>query len=312
MDVMCLNQVINEADGYALYNGDSCEVWKALPDDSIGLHVFSPPFAELFSYSNSERDMGNSSNYDEFFAHFAFLVAEIFRTCKPGRIVAVHCMDIPAMAARDGYIGLKDFPGDLIKLFLSAGFIYHSRTCIWKDPLIEATRNHVLGLLHKQLCKDSSMCRAGIPDYLLAFRKPGDNQEPIEHPNGLEEYHGSRDDIPGEGIKRSHNIWRAYASPVWMDIRQTNTLNRADAREEKDEKHICPLQLDVIERCVALWSNPGDIVATPFGGIGSESYVALKNSRKTVLCELKGSYFECAVKNCEKAVNEPKRQLKLF
>jgi len=307
--VECLKQKIT--DRYALYNGDCCEVYKGLPDSCIDYSIFSPPFAELYSYSDSERDMGNSKDYEQFFVQFDFLIKEMFRTLKNGRVISVHCIDIPAMKERDGYIGLKDFPGDIIRHFISAGFIYHSKHTIWKDPLIEATRTKALGLMHKQLCKDSTMCRSGLPDYLISFRKPGVNENPVNHENGLEEYHGSKD-ISGSGIKRSHNIWRAYASPIWMDIRQSVTLNKNAARSEKDEKHICPLQLDVIERGIALWSKPGDVVATPFGGIGSEAYVSLKNDRNAILVELKDSYFTQAVKNCDKAINEPKAQLQLF
>ena len=292
--VKCLNQTITEK--YALYNGDCVEVIAGIPDNSIGLSVFSPPFAELYAYSDSDRDMGNCANYDTFFSHFKFLAEQLHRVIMPGRIVAVHCIDIPAMKERDGYIGLKDFPGDIIRLFQSVGFIYHSRQCIWKDPLTEATRTKALGLMHKQLCKDSSKCRSGLPDYLLAFRKDGENTSPIGHENGLTEYHGSGNP-GGDGIKMSHNIWRAYASPVWMDIRQSNTLNKMPARSEKDSKHICPLQLDVIERAVALWSIKGDTVLTPFGGIGSEAYVAVKNNRRAILIEIKPEYYEVAVKN---------------
>ena len=273
---------------------------SGLDDCSVGMSVFSPPFADLYCYTDDDRDMGNCKDYAEFFAHFEFLAENLMRVTKPGRIVAVHCIDIPAMKERDGYIGLKDFPGDIIKLFQDCGFIYHSKTCIWKDPLTEATRTKAIGLMHKQLCKDSTMCRMGLPDYLIAFRKPGENAEPVSQGEGITEYHGSGQ-IGGEGVKRSHNIWRAYASPVWMDIRQTNTLNGRAARQPEDKKHICPLQLDVIERAVALWSNHGDVVLTPFLGIGSEAYVAVKNGRKAIGAELKPSYFEQACRNVANA-----------
>jgi len=298
MAVKCLDQRCGE--NWAAYRGDCVEVMKGIPDNSIGVSVFSPPFAELYAYSDSDRDMGNCTGYNVFFKHFDFLIKELFRTVQPGRVVAVHCIDIPAMKERDGYIGLKNFPGDIISHFQKEGFIYHSRHCIWKDPLTEATRTKALGLMHKQLCKDSSRCRSGLPDYLIAFRKPGENEKPIEHKDGLTEYHGSGK-VDGVGIKRSHNIWRAYASPVWMDVRQSNTLNKIEARESKDQKHICPLQLDVIERAIALWSTKGDTVLTPFGGIGSEAYVALKNERKSVLIELKDTYYNVALKNILKA-----------
>lgn len=285
---------------HAIYNGDCCEVMADIPSESIGLSVFSPPFADLYSYSNSERDMGNSGSYKEFFEQFGYLISELNRTTIPGRIVVVHCMDIPSMKERDGVIGIKDFSGDLIRAFQSEGMVYHSRTMVWKDPLIEATRTKALGLMHKQLCKDSSKSRSGLPDYILAFRKPGENPEPIAHPEGLTSYSGS-DDPGGSGVKRSHNIWRKYASPVWMDVRQSNTLNKAGAREEDDEKHIAPLQLDVIDRCLTLWSNPGDTVLTPFMGIGSEVYSAVKAGRMGVGIELKASYYNQARKNVGKA-----------
>lgn len=311
MAIECMNQII--AEDYALYHGDCCEVIKGIPDDSIGLSVFSPPFAELYAYSDSERDIGNCKSYDAFFQHFGYLISELNRVMIPGRIVAVHCIDIPAMKERDGYIGLKDFPGDIIRAFQKAGFIYHSRATIWKDPLTEATRTKALGLMHKQLCKDSSMCRMGLPDYLLGFRKVGENPINISHPEGLTQYHGDSDP-GGDGIKKSHNIWRAYASPVWMDIRQGNTLNKTAAREEKDQKHICPLQLDVIERAVCLWSHVGDTVLTPFGGIGSEAYVAVKNNRRAILIELKDSYFQQAIKNVQSAydLRESQKPATLF
>jgi len=290
----CLEQ--HHGTNFVAYNGDCCEVVQELPDDSIHLSVFSPPFADLYAYSDSPRDMGNCRNYAEFFEHFAVLIEQLYRVIVPGRICAVHCMDIPSMKERDGVIGVKDFSGDIIRAFQKFGFIYHSRTMIWKDPLIEATRTKALGLMHKQLCKDSTLSRAGLPDYLLAFRKPGDNPIPVSHPDGLTEYHGSED--PGEtGVKRSHNIWRAYASPVWMDVRQTHTLNFREARDEKDEKHVCPLQLDTIARAVTLWSNPGEVVLSPFMGVGSEVYGAVKLGRRGIGVELKPSYFRQAVKN---------------
>ena len=287
-------------DDYALYNGDCIEAMRGLPDKCAAMSIFSPPFANLYSYSDDERDMGNSKTYEQFFEHFSFVARELARLIQSGRIVAVHCIDIPAMKERDGYIGLKDFPGDIIRLFQSCGFIYHSRTVIWKDPLIEATRTKALGLMHKQLCKDSSRCRAGLPDYLLGFRAPGENSHPVSHDGGLQKYAGA-DDPGGSGEKRSHRIWRAYASPVWMDIRQTRTLNFRSARDPEDEKHICPLQLDVIERAVVLWSNPGEVVLTPFMGVGSEVYGAVVNGRRAIGAELKPSYYRQAVRNCAEA-----------
>lgn len=283
---------------YALYNGDCIEVMKSLPAASMDMSLFSPPFADLYCYSDSPMDLGNCKNYDEFMVHFGFVVEQLARILKPGRNCVVHCMDIPAMKERDGYIGLKDFSGDIIRLFQQFGFVYHSRHLIWKDPLIEATRTKALGLMHKQLQKDSIKSRAGLPDYLLAFRNAGENQTPIEHPDGLTTYCGSEDPAKGlTGIKRSHNIWRAYASPVWMDIRQTKTLNARAAREADDEKHLCPLQLDTIERACVLWSNPAEVVFTPFMGVGSEVYGAVLNGRKGVGVELKVSYYTQAVRN---------------
>jgi len=321
--VQVLNQLI--ADKYALYNGDSVEILKVLPDNCLHYSLFSPPFASLYTYSNSDRDLGNSGSDDEFYTHFEFLINELYRVTMQGRLVSVHCMDIPKMKSRDGVIGLKDFPGEIIRAFESAGYIYHSRVAIWKDPLVEATRTKALGLMHKQLCKDSSMCRMGLPDYILTFRKPGDNPEPIAHEDGLTTFYG--DDEP-EGIKGdrpkpdqdaydshakyntepvySHQVWRRYASPVWMDIRQSNTLNRAAARDDKDERHICPLQLDVIERCIELWTNPGDIVLDPFAGIGSVPYVALQRGRRALGFELKDSYYKQAVINCDAALKDDK------
>lgn len=290
---------------YEIHNGDCIEVLASMPDACAEFSVFSPPFADLYCYSDNPADMGNARNYDEFFEHFDFLVEQLARVIKPGRNVAVHSMDIPAMKERDGFIGVKDFSGDLIRAFTKRGFIYHSRHTIWKDPLIEATRTKAIGLMHKQLCKDSVISRSGLPDYLLCFRNAGQNETPITHPDGLNEYFGSNDPAKGEtGIKKSHNIWRAYASPVWMDIRQTNTLNGRSAREDEDEKHICPLQLDTIARAVTLWSNPGETVLTPFMGIGSEVYQSVLIGRKAIGIELKTAYYNQAVKNCQHAVDQ--------
>lgn len=283
-------------DNAALYHGDSCEVLKMLPSGKAGLSIFSPPFADLYCYSDSEQDLGNCKGYDEFFSHFDFIIDGLKHAMMPGRNIVVHCMDIPAMKERDGYIGIKDFSGDLIRAFQRHGLIYHSRHTLWKDPLIEATRTKAIGLMHKQLCKDSARSRSGLPDYLLTFRTEGENEVPISHNEGLTKYCG-KNDPGGDGIKRSHNIWRAYASPVWMDIRQTKTLNGRAARSEEDEKHVCPLQLDTIERAILLWSNPGEVVLTPFMGVGSEVYGALVNGRKGIGIELKESYYRQAVAN---------------
>lgn len=291
-----INQTITK--NYALYNGDCIEVMRSLPDSSVDMSLFSPPFADLYCYSDSPQDLGNCKNYDEFFVHFKFVVEQLARIIKPGRNCCVHAMDIPAMKERDGFIGIKDFSGDIIRLFQSLGFVFHSRHTIWKDPLIEATRTKALGIMHKQLQKDSIRSRAGLPDYLLTFRNAGENMIPVSHPDGLTQYFGSDDPSKGmTGIKKSHNIWRAYASPVWMDIRQTKTLNARSAREADDEKHLSPLQLDTIERACVLWSNPGEIVFTPFMGVGSEVYGAVINGRKGIGAELKTAYYNQAVRN---------------
>lgn len=308
MQANTLNQSVT--DDYAMYHGDCVEVTRGLPDNSVHYSIFSPPFSSLYTYSNSERDMGNSANDDEFYKHFRFLIKELFRITIPGRLVSFHCMDIPAMKSRDGYIGIKDFPAQLRQAFEDEGFIWHSKVTIWKDPLVEATRTKAIGLMHKQLTKDSNMSRQGLPDYLITMRKPGDNPEPIEHPDGLTQFFGENEPPRDEGVY-SHNVWRRYASPVWMDIRQSNTLQYRSARAEKDERHICPLQLDVIARGVELWSNEGDIVFSPFAGIGSEGYQALKMGRRFVGVELKETYYQTAVANLEMALEEGK-QLSLF
>jgi DNA modification methylase len=293
MDIKCKDQY--EGNGFVLYNGDSCEIMKAIPDNSIHYSIFSPPFAQLYVYSNSVRDLGNCRNTTEFYNQFSFIIKELYRILMSGRLVSVHCMDLPTQKQRDGFIGLSDFPGELIKMFQDAGFIYHSRVTIWKDPVVSMQRTKALGLLHKQIKKDSAMCRQGIADYIITFRKDGENEERIEHTN--ETFPVSK--------------WQNYASPVWMDINQSNTLQKESAREHQDEKHICPLQLDVIERCIELWTNPNDIVFTPFLGIGSEVYQALKMGRKGVGIELKESYYNQAVANCKGIATAPKK-LKLF
>ena len=323
------DQCISEK--FALYCGDCVEVMKGIPDNSIHGEGFSPPFASLYTYSASERDMGNARTNDEFMENFRFAVNELYRILMPGRLMWAHCMDIPAMKERDGFIGLHDFPGELIRLFEAVGFIYHSRVAIWKDPLTEATRTKALGLMHKQVVKDSSMCRAGLPDYLIVMRKPGDNPEPVAHPDGFIDFIGEdepvapkrppklkskdaetpdhKSSILASDPNYSHQVWRRYASPVWMDINQSRTLNREPAREEKDEKHICPLQLDVIDRALELWTNPGDTFFSPFAGIGSEIHEAVKMERKGIGVELKDSYYNQAVLNCKQAELECNSQL---
>lgn len=303
--------VINQENGenWTVYNGDCVEVSSGLPNDSIDYTIFSPPFAALYTYSNSERDMGNAKSDQEFYDHFIYLVKELYRVTKPGRLVSFHCMNIPAMKERDGYIGIKDFRGDLIKMFVGEGFIYHGEVLVWKDPLLEAVRTKALGLMHKQLCKDSTMCRQGLPDYVVHMRKPGENKNPVSHKDGLTHYAGTTPPTTGNF---SHNTWRAYASPVWMDIRQTNTLNYTAARDKDDERHICPLQLDTIERCLTLYTNKGDVVLSPFGGIGSEGYQAVSMDRKAISIELKESYYNQNVKNMKRAERKKTEQLELF
>lgn len=277
-------------DRYAIYNGDCVDVLSSVPDDSIHYAIFSPPFSSLYTYSNSDRDMGNCKTDEEFFKHFGFLAQELYRVMMPGRIVSIHCMDLPLMKERDGVIGVKDFPGDLIRIFQSVGFVFHSRVTIWKNPVTEMQRTKALGLLHKQLKKDSSMSRQGLADYLIMARKPGENPERVTHTN---------ESFPVE-------VWQRYASPVWMDIRQSDTLQKKSAREDKDERHICPLQLEVIKRGIELWTNPDDIVLDPFAGIGSANYMALRLGRRTMGAELKASYYNQAVSNCAMALNEPR------
>lgn len=285
---------------FAMYNGDCVEVVRGIPEHSVGFAIFSPTFASLYTYSNSARDMGNCKTDEEFMENFSFLVEELARVMMPGRIVAFHCMNLPTSKERDGFIGIKDFRGELIRCFQKSGFIFHSETCIWKDPLIAATRTKALGLMHKQLCKDSALSRCGIPDYLVAVRAPGENPQPIRHPDGLTEFYGENEPTSGN---LSHERWRRYASPVWMDINPSNTLQKESAREHDDERHICPLQLDVIDRGIHLWSNPGDVVLSPFAGIGSEGHEALRLGRRFIGIELKKSYFDQAVKNLVNAEN---------
>lgn len=280
---------------YTAMMGDCVQRIREIPSDSIGFSVFSPPFASLYTYTNSEYDMGNCKTDDEFAEHFGYLVDELYRVLKPGRCVSFHCMNLPTSKERDGYIGIRDFRGDLIRTFQRAGFIYHSEVTIWKDPVTAMQRTKALGLLNKQKNKDSALCRQGIPDYLVTMRKPGDNDDPISHNN--EQFPISE--------------WQKIASPVWMDINPSDTLQYRTARENNDERHICPLQLGVINRALDLWSKPGDVVLSPFMGIGSEGYCAIKKGRKFIGIELKASYFNCAVKNLDAAVTES-RSLTIF
>jgi DNA modification methylase len=312
--------VIDQANGdrFALWNGDCVEVMRGLPGASVHYSVFSPPFASLYTYSNSPRDLGNARTYEEFFEHFAFVAKELFRVLKPGRLASLHTMLLPTSKERDGYSGLRDFRGDLIRSLQSVGFIFHSEVVIWKDPVTAMMRTKAHGLLHKTIRSDSSRSRQGIPDYLVTVGKPGTNPEPISH---------THESFPV-------GVWQRYASPVWVTtgdpdqdgflictdtevhgndssgIDPTNTLQFKSAREHDDEKHVCPLQLEVIRRAVKLWTNPGDVVLSPFAGIGSEGYVALQEGRRFVGAELKRSYFEQAARNLAAASNN--RQQSLF
>ena len=297
----CLNQYYGE--NFALYNGDTTELIKNFPDDSMHFEIYSPPFSSLYTYSNSDRDLGNSKDDAQFFEHFHFITQELYRILKPGRIMAVHCMNLPTSKERDGYIGIKDFRGDLIREFQSVGFIYHSEICIWKNPVTAMQRTKALGLLHKQLKKDSCMSRTGIPDYIVIMRKPGDNPEPVTHTN---------ETFPvSDWQEYASPIWQYDFSPCWWDINQSDTLNVRMARESKDERHICPLQLPVIERLLKMYTNEGDTVFTPFLGIGSEVYQSVLMKRKGIGIELKTSYFNCAVENC-KAAEMKNEELRLF
>lgn len=280
---------------YTLINGDTTEIITTLPDNSIGMSVFSPPFSSLYTYSNSDRDLGNSRSDEEFFTHFEFIVKELHRIMMNGRIVAIHCMNLPTSKERDGYIGIKDFRGDLIRLFQSVGFIYHAETCIWKNPVTAMQRTKALGLLHKQIKKDSCLSRMGIPDYVVFMRKGGENPERVTHTN---------DDFPVDLWQDyASPIWDELNSPVWWDINQSNTLNRVFSDEES-ERHICPLQLDVIDRCLRMYSNEDDVIFTPFMGVGSEVYESVKMNRKAIGIELKREYYLQAVSNMQALDND--------
>ena len=277
----CIDQTHD--DKWSMYHGDSVEVLAGLPEHSVGYSIFSPPFASLYTYSNSARDMGNVRDDAEFFAHFAYLVRQLRRVMMPGRDVSFHCMLMPTSKERDGYIGLRDFRGDLIRAFQAEGFIYHSEVCIWKDPVTSMQRTKALGLLHKTVRNNASYSRQGIPDYLVTMRAPGDPTVKVTH---------DAEDYPVEH-------WQKIASPIWTDINPSDTLQYRSAREHDDERHICPLQLEVIRRGVELWTNPGEIVLSPFAGIGSEGYVSLEMGRKFVGVELKKSYYRQAVLNLQ-------------
>jgi DNA modification methylase len=313
------NQVIT--DKYAIYNGDCMEVLPGLPDGSIHLSVYSPPFAGLYQYSSSERDFSNNRSYDEFMTHYEYLIKELYRVTMPGRMTLVHCMDVPASnSGKNDY--LIDFPGDIIRLHDKLGFKYVARYHVWKEPLAVRNRTMTKALAHKTIVDDSSRCTVASADYLLAFRRKGDNPVPISHPTGLHKYAGERK-MPDELLRYkgwtgkqtenrfSHWIWRQYASAFWDDVRLDRVLPYKPARDKEDEKHVHPLQLDVIERAVTLWSNPGENVLTPFMGVGSEVFGAVINGRNGIGIELKPSYYNQAVKNLEEA-GKPENQLELY
>ena len=274
-----------QGDSWAIYLADCIEVMNGLPDGIIDLAIFSPPFSDLFVYSDSERDMGNCGSHEEFMEHYAYFAEALYRVLKPGRIACVHCSDLPARKGKDGFIGLHDFGGDLVRAHQAAGWVYHARCTIWKDPVIEMQRTKALGLLYKQLKKDSTRSRVGMPDYMLFFRKDQENPDPVTH---------DPEDLPV-------GMWQELASPVWMQVNQTKVLNGRMAKGQRDERHICPLQLDVIERCLTLYSNPRDLVLDPFNGICSTGYQAVKMGRRYIGIELKPEYARQAARFLEQA-----------
>ena len=285
-----IDQSITES--YAIYNADCVEVLRGLPADSIDYTMFSPPFSSLYTYSNSPRDLGNVRDDAEFFAHFRYVISELRRVTKPGHLVSFHCMDLPTSKERDGHTGLRDFSGDLIRAFEAEGFFYHSKVTIWKDPVTAMQRTKALGLLHKTVRGNATMTRQGIPDYVITMRDPRDVAERVTH-----------------GDEYPVSLWQRVASPVWMDINPSDTLQYMSAREHDDERHIAPLQLEVIRRCVRLWTNPGDTVLSPFADIGSEGHVAIIEGRRFIGAELKGSYYRQAVANLARAENDQQQRL---
>jgi hypothetical protein len=300
MTYKCVDQVIT--DDYAVYLGDSCEVIREIPSDSIHFGIHSPPFEGLYKFSNSDRDISNNDG-PAFWEHYAFLIQELHRVTMPGRLHSVHVMQLPTSKIRHGHIGMRDFRGEVIRAYEDAGWIFHSEVCIWKDPVVAQQRTKSIRLLHKQIVKDSTISGQGLADYIVTFRKRGENPEPVS--GCFDAYYGDSD---GPDFTKyttntdgrnwySIEVWQRYASPVWLDINQTRTLQYRGGRDQKDEQHISPLQLDVIERCIDLWSNEGDTVLTPFLGIGSEVYCAARMGRRGIGVELKPSYFAQAVKN---------------
>lgn len=316
--VKAIDQVVNG--DYAIYQGDACELIRAVPDNSVHFGIHSPPFEGLYKFTNSDRDVSNNDGED-FWRHYSFLIRELARVTMPGRLHSVHVMQLPALKQREGFVGIRDFRGDVVRAYQDAGWLFHSEVCIWKDPVVQQQRTKSLRLLHKQLCKDSSMSGQGLADYVVTFRKPGVNEAAIS--GELLRYLGDAVDTSRAAYDRqaeamradgkepwpyktwvSIMTWQRYASPVWTDIRQTRTLQYRTARDEQDEQHISPLQLDVIERCIDLWSNPGEIVLTPFMGIGSEVYCALEAGRRGVGFELKDSYWRQAKGNIQTLYDE--------
>lgn len=314
-----MSQYIDEENGVAIYNTDCVELAKQIPDNSIDFSVYSPPFSNLYTYSDNIRDMGNTDDDSHFFEQYKYLIKEKFRITRPGRLTAIHCKDLPMYKNRDGAGGLRDFPGDIIRAHEEEGWTFHSRVTIWKDPVIEMQRTKNQGLLYKQVCADSSYSRQGMADYMIIMRKNVyDHEDIVPVQSGKDErfcdYKGSSICAPSNSDLHmartekekerlySISVWQRYASPVWFDINQTNCLNIRQSKESKDEKHICPLQLDVIERCVELWSNPGELVFSPFMGIGSEGYQSIKQGRKFIGAELKEAYFNFACKYIKEAV----------
>lgn len=279
--IRCLGEASGQS--YHIWHGDCVDVLAQLPDQSVGFSIYSPPFESLFTYNDSECDIGNNATSAEFRQHYSYVVRDKLRVTQPGRLTAVHCSDLPSTKWKDGIIGTKDFSGDIHDIHLECGWHFVRRITIWKDPVVEMTRTKSLNLLHKQIMKDSTKSWPGLADYIMLFRAPGENMEPVRH---------SREEFPVE-------LWQKWASPVWMDIRQTNTLNVQQAKEARDEKHVCPIQLDLVERAIIMWSNKGNIVLSPFMGIGSEGYVAMKMRRRFIGVELKQSYFNVAKKNID-------------
>ncbi len=301
--------VINQSFGehHAAYHADCVEGIKMLDADSIGYSIFSPPFSSLYTYSASDRDMGNCKDDAEFFEHFAFLIRDLYRVIQPGRLVSIHCMQMPTLKSRDGYLGIKDFRGDIIRAFQKEGFIFHPEVCIWKDPVTQMQRTKSIGLLHKQIVKDSCVSRQGLADYLVTMRKPGENKNPVscEFERWVVDYSNKSNG------RLTIDVWQSYSSTVCMHINPSDTLQFRSAREHADERHICPLQLQVIERGLELWSNPGDVVLSPFMGIGSEGYVSIEADRKFIGFELKESYFRQAAANLAHAESKKKEMMLL-